>query len=203
MSGWIEIPEGGANAYTVTTTTPGRFEISARGIVVGEMTISEPASTTQGKLEVTFRSRSHGSSFESKSEKDFFINPSSPGTYTWAPSLVSPRSGPPVTMDPRPGFSQTVTIVGTGQTTVVTTAETAIPTVTQTTAATTVQVTTVPQQTTMPQTTAQTTSRETETEATAQTPRPSGQFPMEFMVAGALLIVVVAAGVILIVRRKK
>ena len=133
----------------------------------------------------------------------FFVNPSTPGTYAWAPSIASPKSGPSVTMVPRSGFSQTVTIVGSGATTSVTTTETQSPGTTQTVISTSVQVTaSTPTQTTGAQTGMYTTSSETEPPTTTQA-LPAGPLPIELLGATVAVIVIVAAGAILFLRRRK
>jgi len=206
MSAYGSCPGGSATASVVTTTTPSRLLMSAMGTTVGEITVSEPTSTTQGSLEMTFVGiytvMNRGCYGDITPVKGFFINPSTPGTYAWAPSIANPKSGPSVTMVPRSGFSQTVTIVGTGATTSVTTTETQSPATTQTVTSTSVQVTTsTPAQTSAAQTTMQTTSSETEIPTTTQAP-PTGQLPMELLAAAAV-IVIIAAGAILVLRRRK
>lgn len=106
----------------ITTTTKGDLEISNSLVgPVAQLILTEPTPTTQGSLQIllagSYAPLNHGCFAELTTVKGFFINPSKPGTYTWAPSTSSPKSGPPVAMDPRPSFSQTVIITGPSVTT--------------------------------------------------------------------------------------
>jgi hypothetical protein len=207
MSAYGSCADWSGQASVVTTTTPGRLLMAAMGTTVVEITVSEPTSTTQGIIEMTFVGiytiMNRGCHGDITPVKGFFINPSTPGTYAWAPSIANPKSGPSATMEARSGFSQTVTIVGTGATTSVTTTETQSPGTTQTATSTSVQVTTsTPAQTTAAQTTIRTTPSETETPTTTQAP-PTGQLPTELLAAAVAVIVIIAAGAILVLRRKK
>jgi hypothetical protein len=116
---------GSGEGPVKTTTTPGRFSMSAGGMTIGEIIITQPTMTSQGKMEVSFSgpysSVNHGCNGGLEMGKGFFINPSTPGTYAWAPSIANPKSGPPVTMAPRSGYSQSVTIVSSATTTTGTT----------------------------------------------------------------------------------
>lgn len=206
MSAYGSCPDGSGQANVATTTTLGRFLMSAMSMTVGEITVSEPTSTTQGSVEMTFVGSytimNHGCYGDITPVKGFFINPSTPGTYAWAPSIADPKSGLSATTVPRSGFSQTVTIVSTGPTTSLTTTETQSPATTQTVTSTSLQVTTSTlTQTTTAQTTMYTTSSETEAPTTTQAP-PTGQLPMELLAAVAV-IVIIAAGAILFLRRRK
>jgi hypothetical protein len=110
-----------------TTSTPGQFSMSIQGAVIGQIIITLPTQVGQGKLEVPFSGRysvvNHGCQGDLVMGQGFFVNPSTPGTYAWAPSFVNPKSGSPVTMAPRPGLSLSVTVVGS----VTTTTSTVIP----------------------------------------------------------------------------
>ncbi len=106
----------------ITTTTIGDLEISNSLVgPVAQLIITEATSTTQGSLQVllagSYAPLNHGCFADLTTVKGFFINPSKPGTYTWAPSTANPKSGPPVVMDPRPSYSQTVIITGPSVTT--------------------------------------------------------------------------------------
>jgi len=201
--------EGSAPANIVTTTTLGRFAISFAGMAAVDIIVSEPTPTTPGTMKFTFVGgyagavMNRGCYGEISPVAGFFVNPSTSGTYAWAPSIANPKSGPSVTMVPRSGFSQTVTIVGTGATTSVTTTETQSPATTQTVTSRSVQVTaSTPTQTTAAQTTMHTTPSETETLTTTQAP-PTGQLPMELLAAAVAVIVIIAAGAIFVFRRRK
>jgi hypothetical protein len=114
-------PIGSAQANFVTTTTPGHFTISFMSGATVDITVIEPTATTPGTMEFsffgTYAVMNYGCYAELTTVEGFFINPSSPGTYAWAPSTANPKSGPPVTMGPGPGFSQTITITGPAVTT--------------------------------------------------------------------------------------
>lgn len=124
---------GPGTGDVMTTTTPGQFSISVVSgeydFIIGKITVIQPTMASRGQIAVSFSGRyalvNHGCHASIEMGKGFFINPSAPGTYAWTPSSVNPTSGSPVTMAPRPGFSQSVTIVGSVTTT--TTSSTNIP----------------------------------------------------------------------------
>ncbi len=199
-------PEGSSHANMVTTTTPGRFTISFMSRATVHIIVSEPTPTTPGTMEFTFSGQyallNPGCYADFSPAKGFFVNPSTLGAYVWAPSTAAATSGSPVTMESRPGFSQTVTIVGTGETTSVTATEVEPSVTTQADIMTSVQpVTTTPVQTTVAQTTVQTTSSVIEVETTVQPPA-GGQLPMELIAGAVALVVIIAAAGFFIVRRR-
>jgi hypothetical protein len=120
---------------TVATTSTPRHYIATVSGYQAEAVLTEPTSTAQGKLEVSIPSIpvvGNAVFLEVSTVPGFFINPSTPGTYTWGPSLANPTSGPAVATIPRSGFTQTVTIVAPSGTT-----EAATTMTSETTAATT------------------------------------------------------------------
>jgi len=112
-----QCPVGAGQGTVTTTTTPGRFAINIQqlGAPIGGITITPPTSSTSGTFDMTFTGQysfeNYGCGGQFSFAQGFFINPSTAGTYSWAPSTATPKSGPPVTMQPRPGFSQNVNIV--------------------------------------------------------------------------------------------
>jgi hypothetical protein len=208
MSAYGNCPDGTGQAKIVTTTTPGRFSMSAMGMSQGEVTVRVPTPSTEGVLEMTFAGTytimNRGCKGEITPVKGFFINPSTAGTYAWAPSVVKPRSGPAVTMEARSGFSQIVTIVGTTATTSATTTEAESPITTQTATSTTQVTTATSEETTAVQTTTHAASSETETGTSTITQPPAGaQLPMELLAAAVTAIVIIAVGAVLFLRRRK
>ncbi len=172
MSGVSKSPQLWTTQLSVvTTTTPLHFLISATGATLGEITIIEPDNgknpATPGRMEMRFSGvialMNHGCSADIKTESGFFINPESPGTYSWAPSIANPTSGKSVNMVPRSGGSQTVEIFPHGlhwkkleNTTSLATTEIQSSTAMETVATTSTAVTiTVPVQTAVVQMTAQ------------------------------------------------
>jgi len=113
MSGSANCPQYSGAGDIVTTATPGRLKISAEGMTFGDVMITEPT-FTQGNIEITFNGPyslvNRGCVGQFSTVPGFFVNPSSPGVYSWAPSYASTKSGPAVMMSARPGFSQNVTI---------------------------------------------------------------------------------------------
>ena len=107
-------PMGSGGGSVVTTSTPGQFAMVVMGMTIGQIIITQPTATTQGKMGFLFRGRygfdDHGCHGNFMMLAGFFINPSTSGTYSWAPSSAIPTTGSPVVMAPRPGYSQNVTI---------------------------------------------------------------------------------------------
>jgi hypothetical protein len=97
------------------TTTSGVFELFVGGSSVGITgTYTPPIETTSGKWESMFPAVGAGSWGEVSFVAGFFINPCTVGTYSWSPNIAwTPGNGVPgfVLMDPRTGYSNTVTIV--------------------------------------------------------------------------------------------
>jgi len=99
----------------LSTSTPGKLAISVLRVgTIGEIDVSEPTATTPGKMTVLFSGTigfdNHGCQGSFTMVQGFLINPSTAGTYTWT-ATATPTSGSPVTLAPRPGRSQTITIV--------------------------------------------------------------------------------------------
>jgi len=206
-SAYGNCPEGSGRANILTTTTRGHFTISFSGMATVDIVVGEPTPATSGTMEFrfvgTYAILNHGCYGEISTAEGFFVNPSTPGTYAWAPSTATPKSGPTVVMEPRSGFSQIITILGAGATTSATTAETQIPSTTQAVTSTSAQLTTsIPRQTTTTQTRVQMTSSETEMPTTTETPL-TGQLPLELIAAGIVVIIIVAAGAVLAFKRRK
>lgn len=204
-SAYGHCPIGGGEANFVTTTTPGRFTISFMGEAAVDITVGEPTPTTPGVMSLRFLGSyaimNRGCYGEIGLAKGFFVNPSTPGVYAWAPSTATPRSGLTVTMEPRSGFSQSVTILNAAVTTTATTEETQIPATTQTVTSTSAQVTaSTPTQTTPAQTAVLITSSGTETPTITEAP-PMGQLPIELIAAA--IVVIVAVGAVLALKRRK
>jgi hypothetical protein len=175
-----------------TTATPGHYKVGVSGYQT-EAVLTEPTPTAEGKLEVPIPSIPgvSGAVFlDVSTVPGFFVNPSTPGTYAWGPSLAYPPSGRGVATVPRSDFSQTITIVGPSVTTEAATSVTtsAAASVTTTTSAS-------------PTTTAQTVV--TESETTTTQPAPSGAPPTETLVIGAVVLIVIIAGAALYVLRRK
>jgi hypothetical protein len=98
---------------TVATTSTPRYYIVAISGYEFLAVLAEPTATAQGKFEVSFPSVPGDAVFmELSTLPGFFVNPSTPGNYTWGRSLANPESGSAVAMVPRSGFTQTVTIIG-------------------------------------------------------------------------------------------
>jgi len=201
MSVYGKCPEGSGEAGVTTTTTPGLFSASWRGIAEVRIAIVAPGATAQGKMEVTF---SEGYSLvnrdcygEFTTAKGFLINPSTPGTYMWAPSTAHPTSGPGIEMVPRPGFTQTVEIVGPSVTTQAVTSTTESPTV----PATAVVPPTTTQTTLQPATT--TVVVEPETSTTIQPSPAGGGLPTEMLAIVAVVPIVIIAGAVYALRRRE
>jgi len=201
MSVYGSCPEGNGRAGVITTTTPGLFSVSWRGIAEARITIVAPSATAQGKMGVTFSGGysivNRGCYGEFTTEKGFLINPSTPGTYTWGPSTAQPTTGPKIEMVPRRGFTQTVEIVG--------------PSVTTQTVTSTTESSTVPATTVVPPTTTQTTVQpatttvvvEPETSTTTQPAPTGGGFPTEMLAIVAVVLIVIIAGAVYALGRRK
>ena len=120
MTGYASHPQLGKMPFNVvTTTTLGRFLINATGATLGEITITEPSSTTTGRMEIKFSGviavMNHGCSVEFNTNSiinfaTLFTNPWTPAIYAWAPAIATSTSGKSVTMEPRPGHEQNVQI---------------------------------------------------------------------------------------------
>jgi hypothetical protein len=105
---------------TVATTSTPRHYIASVSVFQAEAVLTEPTPTAQGKFEVSVPSIpgvGNAVFLEVSTVPGFFMNPSTPGTYVWGPSLANPTSGPAVATVPRSGFTQTVTIIGPSETT--------------------------------------------------------------------------------------
>ncbi len=206
MSAYGSCPSWTGDADVTTTSTPGQFKMAHGAITIGEIVVTAPSTTGQGKMEMTFSGSyslmNRGCHGELTTAKGFFINPSEAGTYTWAPSTAVPKSGSSVMMEPKSGYTQSITIAGIDTTTSLTTAETESSATTQVASSTSIQVTTtIPEQTSTFMTTAYTTMIETGAPTVA--PPPSGgQLPMELLAGGVAVAVVIAAAAILLLRRK-
>jgi hypothetical protein len=129
MSAKGSCPQGSGTASIVTTTTALTYSLSVPGVAGGSVKVGEPTATSPGAIQIAltgFAVGNSGCSFDLTAVSGFFLNPPTPGTYAWAPSSANPTSGSPVTMAPRQGFSQNVTIVGSA-TTMTTTSTTEVP----------------------------------------------------------------------------
>jgi hypothetical protein len=119
-----ECQAGTGEGSVQTTSTPGQFSMSAQGGPIGQIIMDQPSPTSQGRMEFLFSGRysvvNHGCQGDFAVGQGFFINPSTPGPYTWGPSTATPTSGPPVTMVPRSGLTQTVNIGNAGTSTTAT-----------------------------------------------------------------------------------
>jgi hypothetical protein len=86
------------------------------GLKAGDIMITQPTQTQSGKIDLAFTMGysivNHGCRGDLKWASGFFINPSAPGDYAWAPSTASPSAGQPATMTPRSGQTQVVSISG-------------------------------------------------------------------------------------------
>jgi len=201
ISAYGNCPDWSGQAAVATTTTPGQFTLSYGPMTFGKVIITSPSAATPGKMEMTFTGTyslvNRGCYGELTTAKGFFINPSTPGTYTWGPSMAQPTSGAAVEMAPRPGFTQTIEIVG--------------PSVTTQTVASTTESSTVPATTVMPSTTTQTTVQpatttvvvEPETSTTTQPAPTGGGFPTEMLAIVAVVLIVIIAGAVYALGRRK
>lgn len=102
-----------------TTGTSGLFIVYARRInpptvppyvPIGTATVIPPTLTIPGSWSVVLGAPNNGEYIDLSFVAGFFTNPSTPGVYTWGPSTATPSSGSPVTMNPRPGFTNQVGI---------------------------------------------------------------------------------------------
>jgi hypothetical protein len=128
MSAKGSCPQGSGTASIATTTTTLTYSLSVPGVAGGSVKVNEPTATSPGAIQITltgFAVGNSGCSFDLTSVSGFFLNPPTPGTYAWAPSSANPTSGSPVTMAPRQGFSQNVTIGGSA--TITTSSTTEVP----------------------------------------------------------------------------
>jgi len=125
-NGWILTPWGGhlvGMLFTImvtTTSTPGHYRgivFSIIGALSSEVLLTEPTPTAPGKLDVRGVSIKGTLSLDLSTVPGFFINPLTPGDYTWGPSYANSTSGQRVASVPRPGFTQKVTIIDTSVTT--------------------------------------------------------------------------------------
>ena len=111
-----QCPVGAGQGTVTTTTIPGQFSINIKqlGAPIGGITITPPTASSPGTFDMKFTSQysfeNYGCGGQFSFVNGFFINPSTAGTYSWAPSTATPKSGPTVMMQPRPGFSQSITI---------------------------------------------------------------------------------------------
>lgn len=106
---------GTGTGSVVTTSTASQFALVVDGNTLGTITISQPTTTTQGQMIISFSgqfgSDDHGCYGSFVMTEGFFINPSAPGVYSWSPSSAQPvGGGSSVIMAARAGFSQNVTI---------------------------------------------------------------------------------------------
>jgi hypothetical protein len=101
-----------------TTATSGQFSVCAspnniNWVVIGTATIVLPTPTTPGNIGGMLSPLNAGEHVDVSFVAGFFINPSTPGAYAWAPSSATPGDDPtPVLMEPRLGFTNIVVIVG-------------------------------------------------------------------------------------------
>ncbi|MBS7622816.1 hypothetical protein KEJ39_03970 [Candidatus Bathyarchaeota archaeon] len=92
-----------------TTTTSGVFELFVDGISKGTGTYTPPTATTPGEWKSMFPTIGPTVWGEVSFVAGFIINPCKVGTYSWSPNTA--YYGAPYPMEPRTGYSDTVTIV--------------------------------------------------------------------------------------------
>ena len=101
-----------------TTVNSGVFAVYAERIIppfpyvlIGSATIIPPTSTIPGTWTVTLGAPNNGEYIDLSFVAGFFINPSTPGVYTWGPSTATGSDQSSATMNPRLGFTNEVTII--------------------------------------------------------------------------------------------
>jgi hypothetical protein len=183
-----------------TTSTPGHYRgivSSAIGALGSDIVLTEPTPTAPGKLDVPGVSLKGKMWLDLSTVPGFFINPSTPGDYTWGPTFANSTSGQRVASVPRPGFTQKVTIIGTSVTTQPTTSATRSASSRATSVASEASTTLQRQTTTMSQTqptTIQTVTAGYDTLTGLLTPAS---------VIGAVVVIVMAVAAALLVRTKR
>jgi hypothetical protein len=101
-----------------TTSTIGEFAIIATNtnppippVQIGQANLVPPTSTAAAwTVAISPSVPNNGEYIELAFVAGFFINPETPGVYTWGPSTATPFTGSSVTMNPRPGFTNQVHI---------------------------------------------------------------------------------------------
>ncbi|MFX0201017.1 MAG: hypothetical protein ACFFCW_33270 [Candidatus Hodarchaeota archaeon] len=106
------------NLRLETTAAPGWFDIWAEQLIplfpwvkIGTVQIIPPTLTTPGNIGGALGPLNSGEYADLTFIAGFFINPSTPGIYTWGPSTATDAAGNIATMNPRIGFTNQVAIV--------------------------------------------------------------------------------------------
>jgi hypothetical protein len=100
-----------------TSGTSGIFELFEEDVLFSTTgVLTPPTPTSPGSFNLLSEGVDNNFWAEVSFVAGFFVNPCTPGTYSWSPNTATPVSGAvlangAVTMDPRPGYSNTVTIV--------------------------------------------------------------------------------------------
>lgn len=101
-----------------TTSTPGKFRIygnligSTAVFFMGNVSVKSPTLTLAGYVS---GSLNPGYYLPNKWYVDLLINvmnPSNPGTYVFGPNTVTPATGNVTSMNPRSGYTNSITILG-------------------------------------------------------------------------------------------
>ncbi|MGB6680982.1 MAG: hypothetical protein WBF08_06645 [Candidatus Bathyarchaeia archaeon] len=104
-----------------TTGVSGLFVINAKRISpptvpayvpIGTAQIVPPTMNAPGSWSVTLGAPNTGEYIDLSFVAGFFINPSTPGVYVWAPSIAQAGDASTASMDPRPGFTNEIRIMG-------------------------------------------------------------------------------------------
>jgi hypothetical protein len=104
-----------------TTVVSGLFVINAKRISpptvppyvpIGTAQIVPPTMDAPGSWIVTLGAPNTGEYIDLSFVAGFFINPSVPGVYVWAPSIATAGDASTASMDPRIGFTNEVRIMG-------------------------------------------------------------------------------------------
>jgi hypothetical protein len=100
-----------------TSGTLGIFELFEEGVLFSTTgVLTPPTPTSPGSFNLLSQGVDSNFWAEVSFVAGFFTNPCTPGTYSWSPNTATPVSGAvlangAVSMDPRPGYLNTVTIV--------------------------------------------------------------------------------------------
>ncbi|WP_455369739.1 hypothetical protein [[Eubacterium] cellulosolvens] len=104
-----------------TTGVSGLFLINAKRISpptvppyvpIGTAQIVAPTMNTPGSWIVTLAAPNTGEYIDLSFVAGFFINPSIPGIYVWAPSIAQAGDASTASMEPRLGFTNEIRIIG-------------------------------------------------------------------------------------------
>ncbi|WP_455279173.1 hypothetical protein [[Eubacterium] cellulosolvens] len=104
-----------------TTVVSGLFVINAKRISpptvppyvpIGTAQIVPPTMDAPGSWIVTLGAPNTGEYIDLSFVAGFFINPSTPGIYVWAPSTAQAGDASIASMDPRQGFTNEIRIIG-------------------------------------------------------------------------------------------